>query len=329
MNPSSQLAHHFLEILSAIFPLEGELIMNEQTSRFLHDSSIESTKEPNKLERYPTELNFKLRVNLSKDLIKPSSQVDALYIACSLDLETSVPQLWLDRHSHLDHSSWEALSCLIKDEIKSEFSIINLENLTETLTHLSQKLPEWFQNIESSNLSKLSTYPLTHLTISENPSSLKLEDHHDQFYTRAWFKFPSLSSKSKRNELVKLAREYSMTGFVKAGKPGWITIEIESNREIEIERYWSEIKTNSWADIPSFQKKVTELIRERKVNRQFLDMKEVTDLMNSKNHKKSIHHHHHHHHQLDDGEKEEMADWLRKLGISEEILLVVLGFSRV
>ncbi|EGF99744.1 uncharacterized protein MELLADRAFT_68368 [Melampsora larici-populina 98AG31] len=323
MNHRYQDAHDFLELLQAIFPLEGELIMDEPTSKLLHNPPSES--EPYNWQQDLSELNFKLRVDIPKDSIKFLSQVDSLYIGCSLDLKTNHtnPKLWLDRHSHLDHSSWQQLSGRIENELKSELSIVTIENLTDTLTHLSQKLPEWVQEIKSSDLSIS-----TPITIVQNPSSIGLEDHdhsNELMCTRAWFKFPSLSTKSKRNDLVNLAIKYSMTGFVMAGKPAWLAIEIDYHQVLEIERYWSEIKTVSWADIPSFQKKVTEVMREVKVKRCFGQMKEVTEFMISHSRKKLLNPHHN---KSDHVEKEEIADWLRRLGIPEETLLVVLGFSR-
>lgn len=320
MNHRYQDAHDFLELLQAIFPLEGELIMNESTTKLLNYSPTETESEPSDWQQYhPPELNFKLRV----DIPSSSSQVESLYIGCSLDLETNstYPKLWLDRHPHLDHSSWQQLSGRIERELESELPSITIENLTDSLTHLSQKLPEWFQEIKLSDLS----LP-TLLTIPQDTSSLGLETHHDsndQICTRAWFKFPSLSTKSKRTDLVKLATRFSMTGFVMAGKPGWLALEIQQNRVLEIEKYWSEIKTVSWADIPSFQKKVSEVMREVGVKRCFDDMKEITEFMISHHSRKPLKNN-----KSELVEKEEIADWLRKLGVPEQTLLVVLGFSR-
>ncbi|KAF4212012.1 hypothetical protein CNMCM8980_010017 [Aspergillus fumigatiaffinis] len=42
---------------------------------------------------------------------------------------------------------------------------------------------------------------------------------------RVWFYFPSLSTREKRNDLVNHAPDYSLTGFVLAGKPGVLCLE--------------------------------------------------------------------------------------------------------
>lgn len=103
-------------------------------------------------------------------------------------------------------------------------------------------------------------------------------------FVRVWFWFPSLSTKSKRDDMVNWASQYGLTGFVLAGellfslvrfffqtlfaepffpkgKPALLCVEGDVR---EIEAYMGEVKSVSWADVPSFQKKVsTNLIRSR------------------------------------------------------------------
>lgn len=92
---------------------------------------------------------------------------------------------------------------------------------------------------------------------------------------RAWFYFPSLSTRQKRNDLVLLAPGYDLTGFVLAGKPGVLCTEGTAQN---IQAYIADIKRNSWGDIPSFQKKITERFRESQISqRRFSNMREITD----------------------------------------------------
>jgi hypothetical protein len=59
------------------------------------------------------------------------------------------------------------------------------------------------------------------------------------------------------------------------GKPGVLCLEGTSSN---IDSYMSAIKTQSWADVPSFQKKVSEKWRERtEVRRAFDSMTEITN----------------------------------------------------
>lgn len=75
---------------------------------------------------------------------------------------------------------------------------------------------------------------------------------------RAYLWFPSLSTPSKRRDLVTYASRYDLTGFVLAGKPGLLCLE---GRGRAFERYMSDIKNESWGDIPSYQKKVSSRLR--------------------------------------------------------------------
>lgn len=97
---------------------------------------------------------------------------------------------------------------------------------------------------------------------------------------RVWFWFPMLSTKEKRNDIVQYAEEMGLTGFVLAGmsfpllmlshlqvhcltnhsfecqstgKPALLCVE---GPGLTVERYMSRIKSESWSDIPSYQKKV-------------------------------------------------------------------------
>lgn len=92
---------------------------------------------------------------------------------------------------------------------------------------------------------------------------------------RVWFYLQSLSTRSKRLDLVNWAPSYSITGFVLAGKPGILCLEGTS---ADISAYMSEIKTRSWSDVPSHQKKVSERYREEgeDVVRKFEGIREVT-----------------------------------------------------
>lgn len=96
---------------------------------------------------------------------------------------------------------------------------------------------------------------------------------------RVWFYLPSLSTKSKRLDIVNHASTYSLTGFVQAGKPGLLCLEGTSKN---IDDYMKFIKSVSWGDIPSYQKKISERYREpgaaeKGVERVFANMKEITD----------------------------------------------------
>ncbi|KAK0546107.1 hypothetical protein OC845_004766 [Tilletia horrida] len=118
-----------------------------------------------------------------------------------------------------------------------------------------------------------------------------------RFVVRTWYHFPSLSSKEKRADLVAYAEHHNppLTGFILAGKPGLAVLEAplpdpDSDRTPEqqaalvsqatasIDRYWSKIRSSSWADIPAGHKKVSlRLTEDASVGRIFTDIEDVTD----------------------------------------------------
>lgn len=93
---------------------------------------------------------------------------------------------------------------------------------------------------------------------------------------RAWFYFPSISTREKRDDLVKFAPMYGLSGFLMAGKPGILCLEGGS---IAIDDFMKFIKTDSWGDIPPQHKKVSERYRETDLDsgRAFTDMQEITE----------------------------------------------------
>ncbi|KAF4156948.1 hypothetical protein CNMCM6069_006244 [Aspergillus lentulus] len=121
---------------------------------------------------------------------------------------------------------------------------------------------------------------------------------------RVWFYFPSLSTREKRNDLVNHAPDYSLTGFVLAGKPGVLCLEGAS---ADIDAYMSFIKTHSWGDIPSHQKKVSERYRETKdVQRVFSGMEEITDSLGERSG-----------HRANRGDMQALETWLQTRGLHE------------
>lgn len=95
--------------------------------------------------------------------------------------------------------------------------------------------------------------------------------------TRTFFYFPSISTRSKRDDIVHYAPTYGLTGFLLAGKPGLLCLEGDTR---SIDDYMRFIKTESWGDIPPQHKKVTERYRQSgpAMARAFTDMREITDL---------------------------------------------------
>lgn len=139
---------------------------------------------------------------------------------------------------------------------------------------------------------------------SESSSEKTASGIISQPIVRVWFYFPSLSTRAKRDDLVDNASGYSLTGFVLAGKPGVLCLEGGS---ADIDAYMGFIKTHSWGDIPSHQKKVSERFRETEgVQRAFSRMEEITNSLGERSGKRA-----------NRGDMQALEAWLDVRGLRE------------
>ena len=126
---------------------------------------------------------------------------------------------------------------------------------------------------------------------------------------RVWFYFPSISTRSKRDDFIKFAPAYNLTGFLYAGKPGLLCVEGGSQ---SIDEYMRFIKTESWGDIPAHQKKVSERYRET-AERVFSDMKEITDTVGERRGQRQ-----------NRGDMKAVEEWLDERGLKEALTKVLM-----
>jgi hypothetical protein len=128
---------------------------------------------------------------------------------------------------------------------------------------------------------------------------------------RVWFYFPSISTRSKRDDFIIHAPSYRLTGFLYAGKPGLLCVEGGSQ---SIDDYMKFIKTESWGDIPAHHKKVSERYRETKeVERVFPDMTEITDMVGERRGQRA-----------NRGDMKAMEEWLVERGLGEAFTKVLM-----
>lgn len=160
---------------------------------------------------------------------------------------------------------------------------------------------EAFKYIQTEAVEFLKAQPAQTTSASTNPRGP---------IVRVWFYFPSLSTREKRNDLVNYAPGYGLTGFVLAGKPGLLCLEGSST---DIDEYMRFIKTHSWGDIPSHQKKVSERYRETEaVQRAFPDMSEITDSLGDRSGQRA-----------NRGDMQALEGWLRSRGLQEAFEKVI------
>ncbi|TID22644.1 hypothetical protein E2P81_ATG01770 [Venturia nashicola] len=139
----------------------------------------------------------------------------------------------------------------------------------------------------------------------------------EEALVRVWFYFPSLSTREKRDDMVNFAPAYQLTGFVLAGKPGVLCLEGTTGN---IDAYMKYIKTHSWGDIPSYQKKVSERYRESLgkdegstgVQRVFDRMEEITGVLGDRGGARA-----------NRGDMKALETWLKDRGLGEAFEKVI------
>ena len=127
---------------------------------------------------------------------------------------------------------------------------------------------------------------------------------------RVWFYFPSISTRSKRDDFIIYAPSYQLTGFLYAGKPGLLCVEGGSQN---VDDYMKFIKTESWGDIPAHHKKVSERHREKCEKRVFPDMTEITDTVGERRGQRA-----------NRGDMKAIEEWLVERGLGDAFTKVLM-----
>ncbi|XP_023945265.2 RWD domain-containing protein 2A [Bicyclus anynana] len=100
----------------------------------------------------------------------------------------------------------------------------------------------WLQD----NLEKYNTkIPTTNITSNDK------ED--DEKFARFWIYSHHIYSKKKREDIMKMAKEYNLTGFCLPGKPGIICVE---GTEYNCHEWWKIIKSMCWKRITLRQSEI-------------------------------------------------------------------------
>jgi hypothetical protein len=247
-----------IELLTGMFPEPGELDIPPETSQWIQLLNDWCSGSPFPLSM-PGEVSLALNLNVGDDTAAENVRHVLLNISVPiryLDVERSEPP---SLRYFLRQPQW-----LSKAQILEFSSSIPKCDIFEAIEWIREEAPErLIANLEA--------------------AGTDLETSQDVF-VRVWFYFPSLSTREKRDDMVNFAPAYLLTGFVLAGKPGVLCLE---GTTTNIDAYMKYIKTHSWGDIPSYQKKVSERYRETKstdgrslgVQRVFASMEEITGVL--------------------------------------------------
>ncbi|KAK7433004.1 hypothetical protein QQZ08_000475 [Neonectria magnoliae] len=202
-------------------------------------------------------INLILSLDISNDEDSPSSGTKSLQLNLSVPLRHEGVQPGTEPppvKTRVQQPAW-----MSKGEVARLTTEIPDEDILSIIEHVKEAAS---QQLEESR-----HQDTTHSLLSTKASLV-----------RVWFYFPSISTRSKRDDLVNHAPGYGLTGFLLAGKPGILCLEGGSAAIDDFMRF---IKTESWGDIPSQHKKVSERYRETGLGlaRAFEDMREITDVL--------------------------------------------------
>ncbi|GAC74865.1 hypothetical protein PANT_13d00037 [Moesziomyces antarcticus T-34] len=182
-------------------------------------------------------------------------------------------------------STKEAPAWLDRDAIDRVNAILS--------TPTAQESEEEEEDVVASILARVeevSEFLLTIPSATETEQEEVKEEPESTHVRRTWYYLPSLSTKSKRDDICTLASTSTprLTGFLLAGKPGLIVIEhplstpspTDSESQAAssaLDAFWSTIKRESWSDIPSSHKKISQRLVEPSTGRAFSTFDDVTD----------------------------------------------------
>ncbi|GAA5887310.1 hypothetical protein JCM16303_006586 [Sporobolomyces ruberrimus] len=324
-----------LDLCSSLFPQEGELSLSEETERFipelrdwLEEGTTSSTRGGSQQEApriWENELAFTFNLSLEPRTESLASQ------SYPISLSVRLPTLDTGEHSastppatcNLVHPSWlprssyDTLSSSLPAYDPSTFTS-NTEFILSMIDHVRDHGPDYIPQ-ESEREDEASKNGVNG-TGKKGKRQKAASDDDPEF--RVWLWFPSLSTREKRDDIVNWASDYDLTGFVLAGKPAVMCLEGTENN---IQEYMAEIKSKSWADIPSFQKKVSERYRTPLISpttssspndpssRIFRNMSEITKLIGQSGQKGNR------------GDMGEVRDFLAGKGLAEAFGVVIGG----
>lgn len=278
-----------VDLLTAMYPGDGEISMDEATKTSIRrlEAWCQNTCNDNEhgsqdvgrpfqdLDGIPEYLSLLLNLTIGSDTREETIEVHVdvpTQQPQNTPLKNSEPeQTWkirLRQPGWLNRAQTAHINTIVAHECEEADVFSAIERLREQVANHLTTPSEHDPHTPSISTPKL-----------PQPS---LRPHPQPEQVRVWFYFPSLSTRSKRDDLVNSAPHYRLTGFVLAGKPGILCLEGTSR---DVDDYMKYIKTESWGDIPSHQKKVSERYRETLgatgrdggSGRVFADMQEITD----------------------------------------------------
>jgi hypothetical protein len=275
-----------IDLIMAMFPSPGELEISTYSVKCISDMQQWCTEPKKGSIAIPTDISFAL--HLSIDDGSHSVQINVSVPLQSTELDSLEPP---PLKYSLRQPSW-----MSKAEVTELTTSMPQDDIFSALEYIREEAIR-FVKVDLINASN---------NVEDNGPII-----------RVWFYFPSLSTRDKRDDLVNHAPGYRLTGFVLAGKPGVLCLEGLST---DIDAYMKFIKTNSWGDIPSYQKKVSERYREEgvpsdpggSIKRVFEGMVEITDTLGERGGQRA-----------NRGDMKALELWLKEKGLGDAFEKVI------
>lgn len=282
-----------IDLLTAMFPSEGELEIDPSTTECI-EKLRSWCEDPSTDPPSATPSNILLAVHAPISGGEKTIQVN---VSIPLQWNEPVPETETETcqppplNYSLRQPDW-----LSKAEVAELSSSMPGDDILSALEYIQEEGARLYETQKNSISSSASA--------SNQASTGNYKDSASEPIVRVWFYFPSLSTRAKRDDMVNYGPDYSLTGFVLAGKPGVLCLEGASK---DIDAYMSFIKTHSWGDIPRHQKKVSERYRETEgVERVFAGMEEITDSLGERGGQRA-----------NRGDMQALEGWLAARGLHE------------
>lgn len=277
----SQLS--IIELLAAMFPSPGELEISESTMQWV-ETLRDWCQDPVPTPAVPSTMSLVVALPIADG-------GKTIQVNISVPLQCENPDT-IDQPPPLRYSLRQP-DWMTKAEVAELTASIPPSDALEAFEYIQVEASRFLANKQV-----LNSQGSALLEISKEP------------IVRVWFYFPSLSTRKKRDDMVNLAPGYSLTGFVLAGKPGVLCLEGSSQ---DVDAYMSFIKTHSWGDIPSHQKKVSERFRQTdNIERVFSGMEEITDSLGERGGQRA-----------NRGDMQALEAWLEAKGLQEAFEMVI------
>lgn len=226
-----------IDLLKSMYPNPGDVILSENNVEAINNFiNAKSEYIPNNLDFVINLIlgDIKLEVCVNLPLLYPNEEPD-IYIRCN--------QLNRQQETTLN----AGLSKCIKNNHVGEVCLYT------AIT--------WLQDNRESFIT------------SKDEEISKCNEPQDEniMFSRIWIYSHHIYSMKKRVDIVKLAKEFELTGFCLPGKPGVICIEGVNSY---CDQWWKNIKSMCWKKIAIRQTEIFQYSEEPK-QRKFSDFKEL------------------------------------------------------